>query len=91
MSRRPIARSSDLSRLLAEGYDIAVRAGYLVVSRIPYVTASKAVGYGRLITPLTLRDDRTTPPDDHTLYFAGEYPCDKDGSLIEAIRNSPAS
>jgi len=88
LSRRPIARSSDLSRLLAEGYDIAVRAGYLVASGIPYVTAGKAVGYGRLITPLTLRDDRATPPDDHTLYFAGEYPCDKDGRPIEAIRNS---
>lgn len=89
MSRRPIARSPDLSRLLAEGYDIAIRAGHLVVSRIPYVTAAKAaVAYGTLITRLNLQDDKTKAPDDHTILFAGQYPCDKDGRPIEGIRNT---
>jgi hypothetical protein len=88
LSRRPIARSADLSRLLGEGYDIAVRAGHLVVSRIPYVTAGRAVAYGKLITQLDLQNDRTKPPNDHTVFFAGEYPCDRDGRPIEAIRNS---
>jgi hypothetical protein len=88
LSRRPIARSADLSRLLSEGYDIAIRADHLVVSRIPYVTAGRAVAYGTLITRLDLQNDRTKPRDDHTIFFAGEYPCDKDGRPIEAIRNS---
>lgn len=88
MSRRPIARSADLSRLLSEGYDIAIRAVHLVVSRIPYVTPSRGVAYGTLITRLDLQNDRTKPPDDHTIFFAGEYPCDNDGRPIEAIRNS---
>ena len=91
MSRRPIARSADLSRLLAEGYDIAVRAGHLVVSRIPYVTAGRTVAYGTLITRLDLQDDKTKAPDDHTIFFVGQYPCDKDGRPIEAIRNSSGS
>ena len=91
MSRRPIARSADLSRLLAEGYDVAVRAGHLVVSRIPYVTAGRTVAYGTLITRLDLQDDRTKAPDDHTIFFVGQYPCDKDGRPIEAIRNSSGS
>ena len=91
MSRRPIARSPDLSRLLAEGYDIAIRAGHLIVSRIPYVTAARTVAYGTLITPLNLQDDRTKAPDDHTIFFAGQYPCDRAGHPIEGIRNSSGS
>jgi hypothetical protein len=91
LSRRPIARSADLSRLLAEGYDVAVRAGHLVVSRIPYVTAGRTVAYGTLITRLDLQDDRTKAPDDHTIFFVGQYPCDKGGRPIEAIRNSSGS
>lgn len=88
MSRRPIARSPDLSRLLADGYDIAVRAGHLVVSRIPYVTEAKAVAYGTLLTRLNLQDDKTKAPDDHTILFVGRYPCDKDGRPIEGIRHT---
>lgn len=88
MSHRPIARSADLSRLLADGYDISIRAGHLVVKRIPYVTAAKAVAYGMLITKLNLQNDSTREPDDHTIFFAGEYPCDQNGHPIEAIRNT---
>jgi hypothetical protein len=91
LSRRPIARSADLSRLLAEGYDVAVSAGHLVVSRIPYVTAGRTVAYGTLITRLDLQDDRTKAPDDHTIFFVGQYPCDKGGGPIEAICNSSGS
>jgi hypothetical protein len=91
LSRRPIARSADLARLLADGYAISICAGHLLASRIPYVTAGKAVAYGTLITRLDLQDDRTKPPDDHTILFAGEYPCDKDGRPIEAIRQSSGS
>lgn len=88
MSRRPIARSPDLSRLLAGGYAIAVRSGHLVVTGIPYVTAAKQVAYGTLVTALQLQNDVTVAPSDHTLLFAGAYPCDKNGKPIEAIRNS---
>jgi hypothetical protein len=88
LSHRPIARSDDLSRLLAEGYDLSVQAGYLVVRRIPYVNAARAVACGTLITRLNLRNNQTIQPDDHTLAFAGEYPCDQNGRPIEGIRNS---
>lgn len=88
MSHRPIARSADLSRLLADGYAVAVRGGHLVVAGIPYVTAARQVAYGTLVTALQLQNDVTVAPSDHTLFFAGEYPCDKHGKPIEGIRNS---
>ncbi len=90
MSRRPIARSPDLSRLLAEGYHIALRRGHLVASRIPYVTSKGEVAFGMLVAPLALRNDVTQQPADHTIYFVGEYPHDQQGRPIEAIRNNSA-
>ncbi|PZU68040.1 MAG: hypothetical protein DI540_10150 [Sphingobium sp.] len=86
MSRRPIARSPHLSQLLAEGYDIAIRANHLVVRGIPYVTAGKQIREGVLITRLSLVDDRAGTPDDHTIFFSGEYPCDQNGREISGIR-----
>lgn len=88
MSRRPIAHSPDLARLLAEGYAIAIRSGYLVVSNIPYVNADRCIRSGTLITSLTLVNNLTGPPADHTIYFAGDYPCNAAGEPIEAIRNN---
>lgn len=88
MSRRPIARSADLTRLVSERYDISIRANHLVVRGIPYVNAERRIKYGTLITRLIVTNDVTREPDDHTIYFDGEYPCSKDGLPLEAIRNS---
>jgi hypothetical protein len=86
VSRRPIARSPDLTQLLAEGYDISIRNGYLVVRQVPYLNAAKQVMYGTLAAPLALRNDVTIQPSDHTIFFDGDYPCDQHGRPIEAIR-----
>lgn len=88
MSHRPIARSPDLARLLADGYHISIRHGHLVAAKIPYVTSELEIQYGILAAPLTLRNDIAIQPEDHTIMFAGEYPCDQYGKPIEAIRNN---
>lgn len=88
MSHRPIARSPDLARLLADGYHISIRHGHLVAARIPYVNSERKIKYGILAAPLTLRNDVAIQPEDHTIMFAGEYPCDQHGKPIGAIRNS---
>ena len=84
MSQELISRREDLKRLVEDGYEIEVRSGYLVLHRVPYVTSERTVRYGQLICPLS----ETGPPQDHTMYFAGEYPCDDQGMPIEALRNS---
>jgi ThiF family len=88
MSQRPINRSPDLKRLRDEGYDIEVRSGYLVVNDVPYANGQRAVKRGSFIFKLNLADDIAQKPDDHTAYFAGEYPCDQHGAPIERIRNN---
>lgn len=83
-----INRSSDLKRLVNEGYEIEVKGGHLVVHQIPYVNSSCQIKYGKLITTLALNNDVTLKPDTHVMGFMGEHPCNKDGSIITAIQHS---
>ena len=88
MSQELISHSEDLTRLIDEGYEIEIRAGYLILHRVPYVTSERAVKYGQLVCSLAINGSETGPPADHTMFFAGEYPCDNKGVPIEALRNS---
>lgn len=87
MSQQLINHSPDLQRLRDEGYDIEVKASYLLVKHIPYVNANKEVKRAILVSELSLAGDVTTTPGTHVVYFVGDYPCDKDGSEIDQIRH----
>lgn len=83
LSRELISRRDDLRRLVDDGYRIEIRAGYVILHHVPYVTSSRTIQFGQLMCPIT-----DGPPTDHTMHFAGEYPCDDLGVPIEALRNS---
>jgi len=87
MSQRPINRSPDLRRLRGEGYDLEIRSGCLLVKDVPYVDSHKEVKRGILVIKLVLADDETGQPDTHVAYFAGEHPCNEDGSEIAKIKH----
>jgi len=82
-----INRSQDLKQLVDEGFEIEVKGGHLIVHHIPYVNSSRQIKYGKLITTLSLNNDITLRPDNHVISFMGEYPCNKDGSIITAIQH----
>ena len=83
MSHELISRDEGLQRLVQDGYEIEIRSGYLILHRVPYVTSERLVKYGRLICPVGVGQ-----PPDHTVYFAGEFPCDDQGTALESLRNS---
>ena len=85
MSHELISRSADLQSLVQDGYEVEIRSGYLVLNLVPYVTSQRTVKYGQLACPVG-----AGKPPDHTVYFAGEYPCDDKGAPLEALRNSSA-
>jgi hypothetical protein len=85
-----ISRSPDLLRLRDEGYELEIRSGHLLVHRVPYVNAAGAIGYGVLVSDLTLAGDATTRPGNHVAWFIGEHPCDRAGREITAIRHGTA-
>lgn len=86
MLRQLIARNPDLARLRSEGYDIVAHEGYLVLNDVPYLTKSGSVLRGALVTVLdSMSGDKLGPPNDHTVYFAGEQPHDNQGKPLSTI------
>lgn len=87
MSIIPIDRSPDLLRLRQDGYNIQVtKAGFLVVSDVPYVNSKREIAIGALVSNLDLAGDITARPQDHTVKFVGEYPCDSTGKALDVLR-----
>src|SRR5687768_5823216 len=87
MSRALISHSPDLRKLVDEGYEVDVQADHLVVHSVPYVTASKEVKRGTLVSRLTLAGGVLERPNDHVMLFAGEQPCDQHGVVIAQIQH----
>lgn len=82
-----ITRSPDLQRLLDEGYELHISGATAIISHIPYLDSQCHLRYGSLVSPLNLRADVTAYANDHVIHFAGDYPCNTDGTPITAIRN----
>ena len=85
MSAQLISRSPDLARLRADGYEVAVIGGYLVLHNVPYVDAQRTVRQGKLVSELTLANDITLMPSNHVAFFIGEYPCDANGAPLSKV------
>ncbi len=86
MSQQLISRNADLQNLRNDGFDIQVKGVYLVMRGVPYVNSRMEVVRGTLVSELSLAGDVTIKPATHVIYFAGEYPCNADGSEIGKIR-----
>ncbi|MBY3531241.1 ThiF family adenylyltransferase [Rhizobium laguerreae] len=92
MSVDLISRNADLRRLDEEGFVLEIRDGFLLVHDIPYVRPNQTLARGMFACTLSLDPDGNTvsPLPDHTMHFAGEIPCNRDGSRLEAIIHSSA-
>jgi molybdopterin/thiamine biosynthesis adenylyltransferase len=86
MSQRLIGLNPDLEKLRNEGYDLAIRGGYLVIRDVPYVSPG-GITRGTLISTLKLTGERTEKPDTHVCHWQGEMPCHSNGQPIRAIEN----
>jgi hypothetical protein len=88
MSITPIDRSPDLLQLRKDGYNIQVTKGaLLVVQDVPYVNNKREIVRGTLVSNLDLAGDITARPQDHTIKFIGDYPCDNEGKRLDILRH----
>lgn len=87
MSLSLISRSPDLKALRDDGYEVAIKSGYLIMYGVPYVNSKKQVRLGALVSELDLAGDVTARPSTHVVMFAGEHPCDKNGRELLEIKN----
>jgi hypothetical protein len=86
MSRRPTVPNADLSRLEDEGYALEIDSqGYLLVKNVPYVNPAREVGRGMIVGQVVTSVDEIVRFVDHTVYFAGETPCDAMGQPLQKI------
>jgi hypothetical protein len=88
MSHTLIALNADLQRLRDDGFNVQVTdANFLVLKDVPYVKSDRTIGSGILASNLDLAGDLTVRPQDHTAKFAGEYPCDSQGSPLLILQH----
>lgn len=88
---RQINHSEDLARLSDDGVQYSIIKGaYLVVEAVPYLDNKKQLMFGKLIFQLNISGENLCPPADHTAYWAGEMPCNIDGSFITGLVNGPS-
>ena len=87
MSPQLLDRSSDLLRLVEDGYEVEIVGSHLLITHVPFVNSKKEVAFGTLVSVLTLANEATTTPSDHVVSFAGEHPCKIDGSEILQIKH----
>lgn len=85
MLQKLLDHSPDLKKLIVEGYELEIRGCFALVHHIPYITASKEIAYGTLVSDLTLNGEATTKPNDHVVGFIGSMPCDRNGNEISSI------
>lgn len=88
MSQELICRNPVLQQLQSEGYEIEVRDGLLIVHHIPYLNNKAEMLSGTLIMPLITSGDIVKKPRDHTARWAGQQPCNSDGTIISSLVNS---
>lgn len=83
MSSLPTAPDEQIAHLVADGYDMVLESGHLVVRRLPYVGPSGLRRDGRLVLPVTLTGGVVTDASgDHRIWFAGEEPRDERGQPL---------
>lgn len=87
MSAAPFARSADLKRLREEGYLAQIKGNLLLVREVPYLDVRGGVRRGTLVSALDMAGDITRTPQNHVISWVGDYPCNPDGSPIEALRH----
>ncbi|WKN46440.1 ThiF family adenylyltransferase [Tunicatimonas pelagia] len=88
MSQQLINHSADLQKLLDHGLVMDIRNNFLFIHRVPYLTSSKKIKYGTLVSRLQLAGLRTQPHPEHTAYFAGDTPCKLNGQPLNIINNT---
>jgi len=87
MSQPLTSPNADVDRLKAEGYAVVANHGYLLVADIPFVTGRREIRRGMLICPFA-RQGETARPNDHVARWAGEHPCNSDGTKLSKIEHS---
>ncbi|GAT11675.1 ThiF family adenylyltransferase [Mycolicibacterium novocastrense] len=83
MSNPQTAPDEHVAQLVADGYDMVLTSGHLVVRQLPYVAPSGIRKDGRLVLPVTYSGGQVNDTSgDHRIWFAGDEPRDERGQPL---------
>ncbi|GAA1000261.1 ThiF family adenylyltransferase [Subtercola frigoramans] len=85
MSNLPTGPDSSIARLVADGYDLVLRSGHLIIRRLPYLAPSGLRRDGQLVLPVTILEGVLTDATDHRIWFDGEEPRDENGGPLATL------
>jgi len=88
MSEKLIAPDQLLQPLLDEGYSIELSNSHLIVHDVPYVGADCTVKRASLVCTFVVRNGMAEFPDQHQMWWTGEFPCYPDGKHILPMTHS---
>lgn len=89
MSQKLVDRSPDLKRLRDEGYDLRILGNHVAVGSVPFVDANRHIQRGLILSRLELvQNEVKNNLEDHTAWFVGGVPCDKNGMQLDRIINN---
>lgn len=93
MSSPPAIAPDDqvIRDLLSGKYDIEIYGTYLIMHNVPYLDAQGIVCRGALVSTPTLAGDIIKEPQDHTILFAGEFPCSISRTPMSELRQHPST
>jgi uba/thif-type NAD/fad binding fold protein len=87
MLQQHINHNKDLKRLIDDGYEVEINDRRIYLHSIPYLKSNKEVAYATLFCPFNIQGFKISPMD-HTMYYLGDTPCDKEGNPLVKIFNS---
>lgn len=87
MSSKQIALDTGLQNLIDEGFEVEVRQQHLMVHAVPYVTNEKELLRGTLVSTFIESAGTLLAPDNHQVWWTGQYPCLASGARIAQIEN----
>ena len=87
MSNPSTGPDDPIARLMADGYDMVLENGHLVVRRLPYVAPSGVRNDGRLVLPINdVEGVINDASGDHRIWFAGDEPRDESGLALGSVQ-----
>lgn len=88
MSIKQTVLNPSIKRLIEDGFEIEIKRQHLLVHSIPYLNQSREIKEAILVCPFIENGEIDTQPQDHTMYFKGEYPHDAVGNGMSQVVNS---
>lgn len=85
LSENPTARDQALEHFREEGFTVTVKGSLLLVHDIPYLGAGSVLKRGTLIAKFIAVGDQLNLPENHQIWFQGEFPHKANGQPFEAI------